>query len=177
MKELNEAQYTVSIDNLETTDAETLSQMLSLAGQAEQPVAEEIPMDAGIPGEVPAVDPVMDYEPTIPSTMDGPGFEAAEIDSVEEPAIDDMPVVDDEENVVLPAEEEIDVEASVPAEEDEIIGEGVEGGEDLSEDVLVPKSEEKEKSDVTTANKEETEGMFEKMLKIIQQLCGKDGSG
>jgi len=181
MKELNEAQYTVSIDNLETTDAETLSQMLSLAGQAEEPVAEEIPMDAGIPGEVPAVDPVMDYEPTIPSTMDGPGFEAAEIDGMEEPAIeepvvDDMPVVDAEEDVVLPAEEEIDVEASVPAEEDEIIGESVE--EEISEDVLVPKSEEKEKSDATTAEDkqiaEKEEDVPGEARSIIQNLVIKN---
>ena len=35
MKKINEAQYTVSINNLETQDADTLSQMLSLASQAE----------------------------------------------------------------------------------------------------------------------------------------------
>lgn len=35
MEKINEAQYTVSINNLETQDADTLSQMLSLASQAE----------------------------------------------------------------------------------------------------------------------------------------------
>lgn len=170
MKELNEAQYTVSIDNLETTDAETLSQMLSLAGQAEQPVAE--PVADVIPAEIPAEEPVMDYEPEIPSTLDGPGFEAAEIDgmdapvaepaieepTIKEPVIDDMPVVDAEEDVVLPAEDE------------EIVGESVEGGEGLSEDVLVPSSEKEEKEDPTSAE-DDSEGTFEKMLKIIKPIC------
>lgn len=170
-EKLNEAQYTVSIDNLETTDAETLSQMLSLAGQAEQPVAAEMPMD---PMAEPA--PVMDYEPTIPSTMDGPGFEAAEIDSMptdefpspaEEPTVDDMgygapvddmPVVDAEEDVVL------------PAEETEIMGESVEGEEGLAEDVLVPSSEKEEKADATTAEEDTGDSMFEKCKKIIDGI-------
>ena len=162
-EKLNEAQYTVSIDNLETTDAETLSQMLSLAGQAEQPVAEELPMDPiADPMAEPA--PVMDYEPTIPSTMDGPGFEAAEIDPMAEPApAEEMPVVDAEEDVVL------------PAQEDEIMGESVEGEdiggeEDLAEDVLVPPEQKEEKSDATTAEDAGEESMFERCKKIIDGI-------
>ena len=174
-EKLNEAQYTVSIDNLETTDAETLSQMLSLAGQAEQPVAEEMPMD---PVAEPA--PVMDYEPTIPSTIDGPGFEAAEIDSMptgdfpsveEEPTVDDMgygvtvdddmPVVDAEEDVVL------------PAQEDEIMGESVEGEEGLSEDVLVPSSEKAEKENPLTDS--ENESMYEKCARIFNDIVADVG--
>lgn len=114
---LNEAQYTVSIDNLETTDAETLSQMLSLAGQADigmgselpvaEPVAEPIPGTDLPPMEEP-VDNVMDFEPTIPSTMDGPGFEAAEVDSIEEP-FGEEPAVSAEEE--LPPEEDVDINA------------------------------------------------------------------
>jgi len=173
MKELNEAQYTVSIDNLETTDAETLSQMLSLAGQAEEPAVEEI--DTVV--DEPVVEPVGEFEPTIPATVDGPGFEAAEIDSMpaddfpsveEEPTVDDMgygvtvdddmPVVDAEEDVVL------------PAEETEIVGESVEGEEGLSEDVLVPSEEKEEKEDPLT-DSEDKEGMFEKMLKVIKPIC------
>lgn len=177
MKELNEAQYTVSIDNLETTDAETLSQMLSLAGQAEQPVMDE-PVVTEIPAEEPVVEPVSEFEPTIPAEMDGPGFEAAEVDSIEEPVdefpsveeeptvddmgygapVDDMPVVDAEEDVVL------------PAEEDEIVGESVEGEEGLSEDVLVPSEDKEEKEDPLT-DSEDKEGMFERMLKVIKPIC------
>ena len=175
MKELNEAQYTVSIDNLETTDAETLSQMLSLAGQAEEPAVEEI--DTVV--DEPVVEPVGEFEPTIPAEMDGPGFEAAEVDSIEEPVDefpsveeeptvddmgygvtvdDDMPVVDAEEDVVL------------PAEETEIVGESVEGEEGLSEDVLVPSEEKEEKEDPLTDG-EDKEGMFERMLKVIKPIC------
>lgn len=156
-EKLNEAQYTVSIDNLETTDAETLSQMLSLAGQAEEPAVDEYPSPVEEPtvddmgygvavDDVPVAEPVMDYEPTISAEMDGPGFEAAEVDS--------MPVVDAEEDVVLPAEDDMD-EVTVPAEENEIIGEGVEGEEDLSEDVLVPSEDKVKEEDPTTAEKED----------------------
>ena len=47
---LNEAQYTLSVDGLESADADTLSQILSLAGQAETPADLGIgsPMDADL---------------------------------------------------------------------------------------------------------------------------------
>lgn len=111
---LNEAQYTVSIDNLETTDAETLSQMLSLAGQADSGMGSELPVAEPIPGtDLPPmeepVDTAMDFEPTIPSTMDGPGFEAAEVDSIEEP-FGEEPAVSAEEE--LPPEEDVDINAT-----------------------------------------------------------------
>lgn len=115
---LNEAQYTVSINNLETTDAETLSQMLSLAGQADsgigsdlpvaEPVAEPIPGTDLPPMEEPAPE-VTDFEPTIPSTMDGPGFEAAEVDSIEEP-FGEEPAVSAEEE--LPPEEDVAIDTA-----------------------------------------------------------------
>ena len=117
-KNLNEAQYTVSIDNLETTDAETLSQMLSLAGQADsgmggelpvaEPVAEPIPGTDLPPMEEPAPE-VTDFEPTIPSTMDGPGFEAAEVDSIEEP-FGEEPAVSAEDE--LPPEEDVAIDTA-----------------------------------------------------------------
>jgi len=153
MKELNEAQYTVSIDNLETTDAETLSQMLSLAGQAEQPTEMGAPVEPEMGMDT--------FEPSIPSTMDGPGFEAAEIDNFENPVgeeipADDMPVVDAEEDVVL------------PAEESEIVGESLEEG-CVKEDVLVPAEQKDEKSDATTAEDSE-ETIQEKCAKIFKDV-------
>ena len=48
-KSLKEANYNLSIDGLETTDAETLSQMLTLAGQAES--SEDIMPSTEIPSE------------------------------------------------------------------------------------------------------------------------------
>ena len=61
-KKLNEAQYNISINGLETEDADTLSQMLSLASQAENsvntdpmtmnPVDMENPMNLGMPSSI-----------------------------------------------------------------------------------------------------------------------------
>lgn len=148
---LNEAQYTVSIDNLETTDAETLSQMLSLAGQADsglgsdlpvaEPVAEPIP-GADLPPMEEPIDTAMDFEPTIPSTMDGPGFEAAEVDSIEEP-FGEEPAVSAEEE--LPPEEDVDINAAAIEEpemdecgvvtEDAPLGESAEEVEESTEEI------------------------------------------
>ena len=137
---LNEAQYTVSIDNLETTDAETLSQMLSLAGQADSGMATDLPVEEPVAEPIPGTDlppmeePVDTFEPEIPATMDGPGFEAAEIDNFDTPMGDETVVSAEEE---LPPEEDVAIDAEAIDEpemdecgpvvtEDAPIGEGVE---------------------------------------------------
>ena len=124
---LNEAQYSISINGLETTDAETLSQMLSLAGQAEQGG-----MEGSFPYQQVETLPVSEptdidtYEPTIPATMDGPGFEAAEVDNYENPMSDELPP-----------------EGDYPAEVEEVaLNEG-----EISEDVLIPSDKEEEMKD------------------------------
>ena len=192
---LNEAQYTVSIDNLETTDAETLSQMLSLAGQAEsgaeaglpveEPVAEPIP-GADLP---PMEEPVDTFEPTIPATMDGPGFEAAEVDNFETPMSDEEVVSTEEE---LPSEENIsiDSEAIEEPEMDECgivtdapLGEGCCGKkedeevEPDTEDKEILKEEDpepvEESEELFTESEEElTEADMEKEIAETLRLAG-----
>lgn len=137
---LNEAQYTVSIDNLETTDAETLSQMLSLAGQADSGMTTDLPVEEPVAEPIPGTDlppmeePVDAFEPEIPATMDGPGFEAAEIDNFDTPMGDETLVSAEEE---LPPEEDVAIDAEAIDEpemdecgpavtEDAPLGEGVE---------------------------------------------------
>lgn len=147
-KKLNEAQYTVSIDNLETTDAETLSQMLQLAGEAENGVetsAEEVgepipgadlpPMEEPEIGDTEVVS-VDSFEPTISAEMDGPGFEAAEIDNFEEPYVDD-----ENASSELPPPDD-----NVTVEECGISDNTLDESEDLSEDMLkTPEEAEEEK--------------------------------
>ena len=146
---LNEAQYTVSIDNLETTDAETLSQMLSLAGQADSGMGSDLPVEEPVAEPIPGTDlppmeePVDTFEPEIPATMDGPGFEAAEIDNFDTPMGDEEVVSAEEE---LPPEEDVAIDAEAIDEpemdecgpvvtEDAPIGEGVEEVEESAEEI------------------------------------------
>lgn len=87
MKEkLNETNYNLSIDGLQTVDADTLSQILTLAGQADNGGTDEVVEPMG--------DVVGDFEPTIPAELDGPGFEAAELDNPEMPFDDVVDSVD-----------------------------------------------------------------------------------
>ena len=95
MNKLNEAQYNISIDGLETQDAATLSQMLNLASQAESSNASMIAPDS-LQSDM-AVNPMpMDMESGMPMDMEEPVVDDI---SMEEPVVDDMsmeePVVDD----------------------------------------------------------------------------------
>ncbi len=95
MNKLNEAQYNISIDGLETQDAATLSQMLNLASQAESSNASMIAPDS-LQSDM-AVNPMpMDMESGMPMDMEEPVVDDM---SMEEPVVDDMsmeePVVDD----------------------------------------------------------------------------------
>lgn len=165
-KKLNEANYNLSIDGLQTMDADTLSQILTLAGQAEDGdgVAEE-PMVSEIPTEMPMGDE-MDFEPTLSADFDGPGFEAAEIDNMEDP----MSVEDPDANV--PA---IDAEIEEPTDEFEDLGAYEQyplGESKMDEDVLLdPKSDDEtynaHKDDEKEALEEAYNGNFETLRNEI----------
>ena len=95
MNKLNEAQYNISIDGLETQDAATLSQMLNLASQAESSNTSMIAPDS-LQSDM-AVNPMpMDMESGMPMDMEEPVVDDT---SIEEPVVDDTsieePVVDD----------------------------------------------------------------------------------
>ncbi len=149
---LNEANYNLSIDGLQTMDADTLSQILSLAGQAEDggdvvegPMASDMPMGDEMTNP-------MDMEPTLSADFDGPGFEAAEIDNMEDP----LAVEDPDAN--LPA---MDTEIEEPVDEFEEFGsyEQFPLGEskEMVEDVLLdPKSDD----ETYNAHKEDDEDEF-----------------
>ena len=120
MDKLNEAQYSVSINGLETTDAAALSQMLSSAAQAEQTsgvatepmainpepmdVATGMPMDMGAGLPEPSLDMPMD------STLPDESLPTEDL-GIEEPEIEDDIEFDEE----LPDGEEISLDADANA--------------------------------------------------------------
>ena len=120
MDNLNEAQYSVSINGLETTDAAALSQMLSSAAQAEQTsgvatepmainpepmdVATGMPMDMGAGLPEPSLDMPMD------STLPDESLPTEDL-GIEEPEIEDDIEFDEE----LPNGEEISLDADANA--------------------------------------------------------------
>ena len=120
MDKLNEAQYSVSINGLETTDAAALSQMLSSAAQAEQTsgvatepmainpepmdVATGMPMDMGAGLPEPSLDMPMD------STLPDESLPTEDL-GIEEPEIEDDIEFDEE----LPNGEEISLDADANA--------------------------------------------------------------
>ena len=113
MKKINEAQYNISIEGLETEDAATLSQMLSLASQAESTAPMMDPMNVGI--EEPVEDDVpFDEELPVDTVMP----------TIEEPTIEE-PSMEDE------------IEPSV----EEMMDDGMFETEDLEEDLLLSKEE------------------------------------
>ena len=86
MNKLNEAQYNISIDGLETQDAATLSQMLNLASQAESSNTSMIAPDS-LQSDM-AVNPMpMDMESGMPMDMEEPVVDDT---SIEEPVVDDI---------------------------------------------------------------------------------------
>ena len=96
-KQLKETNYNLSIDGLETMDADTLSQILSLAGQAENGSTVE-PMDMGmdsIGGEIDYVQSDFDSPETLPINEPMDDMETEEIgieatDDEIEPSYDDF---------------------------------------------------------------------------------------
>ena len=114
-KQLKETNYNLSIDGLETMDADTLSQILSLAGQAENGSTVE-PMDMGmdsIGGEIDYVQSDFDSPETLPVEEPMGDMETEEMGI--EPSYDDFEDVGYEfENDVETVEEDTVDEGLTP---------------------------------------------------------------
>lgn len=156
MDKLNEAQYSVSINGLETTDAAALSQMLSSAAQAEQAggvatdpmavtpepmdTATGLPMDMGAEVPAPALDTPVDStlpDESLPTEMpemnDEPSFEDTDIEGDGETVEDDIEF--DEE---LPAEDELDIpaeDAEPEMPEEPAVDSELEGGASIDDEM------------------------------------------
>lgn len=114
-KNVNEAAYNLSVTGLETTDAQLLSQMLQLAGQAEQPM---VPQDAGIPGDIgsdpsQAVVSPSEFMTNYKDMLD-------DNDSIEDELNNDEVHVESEDESMLPIEENDDEASILPLEEDTV---------------------------------------------------------
>ena len=116
MNKLNEAQYNISINGLETQDAATLSQMLNLASQAENMGGSMIAPD-GMQSDM-AVNPMpMDMDSGMPMDMNEPapidtGVDMPMDSNMDEPIVDDIEF--DEE---LPSEAPIEGDVNIHPEE------------------------------------------------------------
>ena len=141
MNKLNEAQYNISINGLETEDAATLSQMLSLADQAENTSMMSDPMQADM--AMPGQDVAVEIEPM-------------PMDAMDEPVEDDITF--DEE---LPADTEIAFDEELPSEEPSMdeMTDSV-----MDEDVILDKSQE----DPTLVAQEDGD-LDEALLNAIQE--------
>ena len=141
MNKLNEAQYNISINGLETEDAATLSQMLSLADQAENTSMMSDPMQADM--AMPGQDVAVEIEPM-------------PMDAMDEPVEDDITF--DEE---LPADTEIAFDEELPSEEPTMddMTDSV-----MDEDVILDKSQE----DPTLVAQEDGD-LDEALLNAIQE--------
>ena len=118
MEKINEAQYTVSINNLETQDADTLSQMLSLASQAEGNSAglevinaPEVEMGMEEPSDF--VDAELDADAIPP--------EEPELNAYANPEMGDTAVVPTDSEPAVDTEQAFEVSDVPPTDSDELI--------------------------------------------------------
>lgn len=111
MDKLNEAQYSVSINGLETTDAAALSQMLSSAAQAEQ--------TSGVATEPMAINPEpMDMATGLPMDMDTDLGVTSSMDMPMEPTLPDETLPTEDMGLDEPAvEDDIEFDEELPADE------------------------------------------------------------
>lgn len=151
MNKLNEAQYNISINGLETEDAATLSQMLSLADQAENTSVMSDPMqsDIALPGQE------MGVEPMPMDGMDEPVEDDITFDE-ELPADTDMSMPEPEMEMgeELPTEEPTDEEPTM----EDMMDDG------MFEDVVLDKSQED-----PTVIAQEDDGLDESLLNAIRE--------
>lgn len=166
MKKINEAQYNISINGLETDDAETLSQMLSLAGQAEGS------------NSSPMMSPETDMngfndEEDFGASIEEPIEAHDEEDFASEPSIEDMPMddmsMDSEIDMGYEPSMEMDDEMGVDSMEDEMdsamdsfdslgaFDESINESCKMKEDVILDKSQ----SDPTVVAKEKEKETLE----------------
>ena len=114
MNKLNEAQYNISINGLETEDAATLSQMLSLADQAEN-----------VGGSMLATDGMQNDMALNPMPMDDMGMPMDMEAPVEEPVVDDIEFDEELPTEELDMEEPVEAEMEVNVDADPLADESV----------------------------------------------------
>ena len=119
MNKLNEAQYNISINGLETQDAATLSQMLSLADQAENVGGSMLAPEAMQNGM--ALNPMpMDMDSGLPMDMDndmGMGSDMSMEEPVDDIEFDEELPADTEMSMDEPVEVDTEISTEEPIED------------------------------------------------------------
>lgn len=143
-KKINETQYSVSINGLETTDANALSQMMSAAAQAdsgnadvggmdmtstpELPTPEMGAMDPAVNEPITSVESIPPAEDSIETVDEEPSFEDSDIEGmddelptdVENPLDNPEPEMDSFEDDFEPVADDIEFDEEITPTEDEL---------------------------------------------------------
>ena len=193
-KKINETQYSVSINGLETTDANALSQMMSAAAQADSGNADVGGIDMTSTPELPT--PITDVEATtsvesIPPAEDSvetfdeePSFEDSDIEGmddelptdVENPLDNPEPEMDSFEDDFEPVVDDIDFDEEITPTEDELemdIEEPVKNDLGINESQLNESRPDKE--DFINSNTQNVdENVLQELYEIICEQMGDD---
>lgn len=143
-KKINETQYSVSINGLETTDANALSQMMSAAAQAdsgnadvggmdmtstpELPTPEMGAMDPAVNEPITSVESIPPAEDSVETFDEEPSFEDSDIEGmddelptdVENPLDNPEPEMDSFEDDFKPVVDDIEFDEEITPTEDEL---------------------------------------------------------
>ena len=192
MDKLNEAQYNISINGLETEDADALSNMLAYASQAENSSTASNPLTAdpmgmeepevgglqiGMPSsvlddsgddisfdeELPASEPISEPEADLPAPVE---------DSYEEIPAGSPAEISDEE---MPAEDSFEIGEEEPAIDDMSMDDMMDDGmyDDIDEDVLMDPSM-KDSTFVANEKNDEIDEELEDLMRESLDIAGVD---
>ena len=184
-KKINETQYSVSINGLETTDANALSQMMSAAAQAdsgnadvggmdmtstpELPTPEKGAMDPAVNEPITSVESIPPAEDSVETFDEEPSFEDSDIEGmddelptdVENPLDNPEPEMDSFEDDFKPVVDDIEFDEEITPTEDEL-------------DESIAYASKKDLSDIILKNPTRKEL---KDNNLIQCRCMEDGEG
>ena len=199
-KKINETQYSVSINGLETTDANALSQMMSAAAQADSGNADvggmdmtstpELPtpeigaMDPAVNEPITSVESIPPAEDSIETFDEEPSFEDSDIEGmddelptdVENPLDNPEPEMDSFEDDFEPVVDDIEFDEEINPTEDELemdIEEPVENDLGINESQLNESRPDKE--DFINSNTQNVdENVLQELYEIICEQMGDD---
>ena len=190
-KKINETQYSVSINGLETTDANALSQMMSAAAQAdsgnadvggmdmtstpELPTPEMGAMDPAVNEPITSVESIPPAEDSVESFDEEPSFEDSDIEGmddelptdVENPLDNPEPEMDSFEDDFEPVVDDIEFDEEITPTEDELemdIEEPVENDLGINESQLNESRPDTEQLDEYNTNLDKVDP------KVLQEL-------
>lgn len=199
-KKINETQYSVSINGLETTDANALSQMMSAAAQAdsgnadvggmdmtstpELPTPEMGAMDPAVNEPITSVESIPPAEDSVETFDEEPSFEDSDIEGmddelptdVENPLDNPNPEMDSFEDDFEPVVDDIEFDEEITPTEDELemdIEEPVENDLGINESQLNESRPDKE--DFINSNTQNVdENVLQELYEIICEQMGDD---